>query len=50
MDEKEERKMSKAKTETRLFSVDEKIELPTDPKVKIFGRQPGTLIPVRFDY
>lgn len=30
--------------------VDERQELPPDPKVKYFGRLPGTVIPVRLTY
>lgn len=37
-------------TMIKLQPVDEGNELPPDPKTKIFGRAPGPLIPVKFDF
>lgn len=41
---------NKSNLNTELEEVDEQQELPPDPKVKLFGRQPGPIIKVRFDY
>ena len=50
MDEHTKKVDKTTPSKTDLYEVDERFEISGDPKIKIFGRAPGRLIPVRFEY